>query len=187
MKIRELETLDVLESLDLVPEPVATVTPAQMKEFLSWATANTTWVNSGTIPPEIVAGNTVNAVTHPEPTNTQIAEVLEAAADLFESEKLGWIQGVETKVDSFGLRVTAACAIGAISQARVNGIRIRWANEALYRAALLAVTNYLNERPGRLAGEMSIPGWNDMPGRTVGEVIDLFKTVAKDLRNNNEQ
>lgn len=104
------------------------------------------------------------------PTNAEVAEVLEKAADLLESEQVAWIQGVESRADAEG-NVVSACVIGLlnlVTQAELN------IYNHLYRAALDAVTRYLGT---------SVVAWNDLLGRTREEVIEMFKTVAKDLRN----
>jgi len=113
---------------------------------------------------------------------TEPADVLEAAADLLESK--GWQQGAFDNAvnpdDS-----TAFCALGAIravtgySLAKRNYIRD--GDYALYRERY-RYTLQASVALGAKVG-LDVPAWNDRPGRTAEEVIDVMKHVAKDLRN----
>jgi hypothetical protein len=119
---------------------------------------------------------------------TDPADILEAAADLLETK--GWIQGGEYKADGpcgRGKRV-AYCAIGAIRE--VVGFYDFAENHGGYEVGWGASTVALVRANG-VAGLLCMGGhgftsvirFNDAPGRTADEVIDLMKHTAKDLRN----
>lgn len=129
---------------------------------------------------------------------TQIADDLEAAAELLEAEKVRWCQG---KLGGyvFGAnnkpQLVSVCAVGAIAVV-TRGLE-RFLQEldndggdiyflkldtVRFHAARNAISTHLEKQ--RLAeGDNAAEDWNDVPGRTRASVVDLFKTVAKDLRN----
>ena len=91
------------------------------------------------------------------------ALALEATADAFETGKMTWAQ------KSFSEGTNACIMVGLDRISTVPNFRFE-ANEAIYR--VLGVN-----------GSCAVFKWNDEPGRTVGEVIDVLKQAAKDLRN----
>jgi hypothetical protein len=111
----------------------------------------------------------------PPPTKADIAEALEKAADLIESETLTWVQGTEFVYGPDGEAI-GACAIGLIARTCDITIGMIRHTTSLYGAVIAAVQN-------RLGMALALPTWNDQPGRTRIEVIELFKSIAKDLRN----
>lgn len=125
-----------------------------------------------------------------EYSNVEIAEVLERAADAWESERLGWCQNKSFEYEIVGAVVStydheivpvkktiAACSLGGIGLVtKDSDLRIAVTD------ALGAATGF-PELPWDLGG--AVVDWNDHPDRTKQEVIDKFKEVAKDLRNAN--
>jgi hypothetical protein len=110
---------------------------------------------------------------------TDPAEILEAAADVLETK--GWGQGCEFKMEN-GER-TAFCAIGAIREV----IGFYNIEQTLFFTTMVLAHEAMDVS-NRVAGLMdtdqgSVVSFNDKPGRTADEVIDLFKLTAKDLRN----
>lgn len=103
----------------------------------------------------------------------QAAEILERAADGFESGRYGWVQCVARYRNMNG-QVTAYCSVGALNHEAGlyedhNLPRLPY---ALADLALQRATDY-----------DYTPGWNDHPLRTKDEVIDKMKEAAKELRN----
>jgi len=133
--------------------------------------------------------------------DTQIADDLEAAAELLETEKIQWCQGslstLEFDADNKP-QLTSVCAVGALGVV-IAGLDymvstfIRGVQEHLYRigperdrlnAARDAVSDYLIVQHQVFnIGDAVTENWNDAPGRTREHVVDLFKNTAKDLRN----
>lgn len=131
--------------------------------------------------------------------NTEIATVLEAAADLYEAEKIEWCQGqwLERQIDDDGKKVFTMCAEGALMRAagfnwnevdQLSGDMITEYTpqvprtqraKALFEGAQEALVKVIEEGHD----QVNVIGFNDTHGRTKDEVIDLFKTTAKDLRN----
>jgi hypothetical protein len=110
---------------------------------------------------------------------TDPAEILEAAADVLETK--GWGQGCEFKMEN-GER-TAFCAIGAIREV----IGFYNIEQGVFFTTMVLAHEAMDVS-NRVAGLMdtdqgSVIRFNDEPGRTADEVIDLFKLTAKDLRN----
>lgn len=91
------------------------------------------------------------------------ADILEQAADVIDT--YGWKQlDIGSISDGF-------CAIGALRQAAwVDG---KPANRAAYARAMSSLQ----------AKVFTVAGFNDTPKRTQGEVTDLLRSTAKDLRN----
>jgi hypothetical protein len=102
-----------------------------------------------------------------EVTNVEVAEVLEAAADLYESGALRWRQGAYGSGQD-------RCFIGALDVAAVKvGGNVKVDGMVHPRVDTVIIS-----RIGT-----NIPDWNDHPERTLDQVIELLKTTAKDLRN----
>lgn len=101
-------------------------------------------------------------------TKQEIADLLEQAADLLETE--GWCQMTLRNPEG------ARCAVGALHKISGNTRLKRAAQEWLaMRLNIFALANMY------VGAQLVL--WNDSPGRTIDEVIDLFKETAKDLRN----
>jgi hypothetical protein len=125
---------------------------------------------------------------------TDPADILEAAADLLETN--GWIQGEFEFNGKF-------CAVGAIRQVsglyqsavalqelgRTNMYNRDSTDYDICTSTSSAAESALSDSLGSQAvdgGLVYVPSWNDEPGRTADEVIDLMKHTAKDLRNRKE-
>lgn len=110
--------------------------------------------------------------------NTTMANVLEKAADLLESGEMGWCQHFPYKYREVNgvldvSKPAAACSAGLLALASGP-----LGNHAEKEAALTAADDASVKRHN-----MGLVRWNDNPHRTKEEVIDFFKQVAKDLRN----
>jgi len=137
-------------------------------------------------------------------TNDRIAEALEKAADLYESEKVDWCQGnyVENAYDPEPVRLSV-CASQALRMAcgeelvwRETDMGHFWGptrvsmNFQLFNAATLSL-GLVDQNLGPSNGEGHLITWNDQSNgmyvaeerRTKQDVIDLFKNRAKELRN----
>ena len=141
-------------------------------------------------------------------TTDQVATVLETAADLYESEQIGWCSGKWVR----GTSRISACAEGAILLAAgCTATQINRKLDALFKdvplagLALKALRSAINQ--GGLSS-CSVHEWNDtiignrMPTRVIvreglevetltepniplakSQVIEALKQAAKDLRN----
>lgn len=115
---------------------------------------------------------------------TEVADILDAAADLLQSK--GWQKGAFSNATD-PREATAFCALGAIravtgySMAAHEYVESSGGDYAFYREKYM----YAMQASVALAAKVgdNVPGWNDRPGRTAEEVIDVMKHVAKDLRN----
>lgn len=86
--------------------------------------------------------------------NVQVAADLLAAAELLERD--GWCQG------HFRNERGQHCIRGALIYVTGSGVRLTDADEALYA----------------FAGGYRGARWNDMPGRTQSEVVELLRSAA---------
>jgi hypothetical protein len=105
-----------------------------------------------------------------------VADLLEQVGSAFESGELEWGQGaarIWRGRDPMGKVQWAFCIIGGLNQ--MNYV---YDHCVSVWNAVTAVSKHLE-----LADQQSVPGWNDMPGRTVAEVVDALKGTAKDIRN----
>ncbi len=107
-----------------------------------------------------------------EVTVTEVADVLDEAASLYESGTYGWVQGKYSYDPRLG-EAPSRCMLGILDVAaiKVGG------QMAVYSMAHNMIRDTLMAEIG------SIPEWNDTPGRTLDEVIEILKSVSKDLRN----
>lgn len=124
----------------------------------------------------------------------QAAADLEAAADLLESETIGWCQ--DTYLEQH-IQSLSACAIGAIGVAVLGKPRlVKEGAGAYFIAALcasvrvksaqaLAEAQLLQQFPQSwwVAQVEPLAEWNDSWKRTREEVVDLFKSTAKEIRD----
>jgi hypothetical protein len=112
--------------------------------------------------------------TLPDPSDVT-ADLIEAAADAIESS--GWAQDVYIKNNSY-------CVLGALGYASAQ--RARTVEEDHrdrsfnFAVAQTAVGRHLN--PDQSSFE-AVTHFNDALNRTSGEVVDMLKSVAKDIRN----
>lgn len=135
--------------------------------------------------------------------NDQAATILEQAADLLETEKIGWCQNTYSNNEPCKLNksgygswnkvcpehkvkglhytdtVISACAVGALMVVAGVPMASYFEEEgqelrSMVRTIELSESNDLT---------YEIEGWNDDEGRTKEEVIDLFKNSAKAFRN----
>jgi hypothetical protein len=146
-------------------------------------------------------------MTMPIVDESQYPEVLEKAADILESETVGWCKGIyyEGRPDSPPI---SACAFGAIRLAIVNvryGPDVQWVTRDLDHPPTwlmdveFDVGSKLREY---MAREIPLPvkcefgtiyEWdgihelNDLEDTTKEQVIEVMKATAKELRNNANQ
>lgn len=129
----------------------------------------------------------------------KVAEVLEAAADLYESEQYEWCQGAYFRGDfDIGISMCASQALRTACGERLYAVSehtraVRADTQHLDRPLLQAAFEELDLAPYGEELDRSAEGfliaWNDdgwaSPDsrRTKQEVIDLFKDKAKELRN----
>lgn len=119
--------------------------------------------------------------------NQEAAEILETAADLYESGALEWIAGREDSVDQISGQ-KFACAFGAAKTARnINAHRLiafHRAGEVVYKKLPPEVKKPLPAH--YVANWNEVIYWNDqtLPGQAA--VVEVFKLAAKDLRNGEE-
>jgi hypothetical protein len=120
------------------------------------------------------------------------AELLEAAADLFESGEREWCQGkLLMPTNARFENATAVCSIGAlrtVSQRRVQMVEGYLLGGYLGEQPLAAADIYHAEQlaycsMNQHTGRASLAHWNDHAVKDVGEVVEAFKLTAKDLRN----
>jgi len=109
--------------------------------------------------------------------NKAAAEALEKAADAFESGELQWIQG------SMGWHHDGtACARGGLYHATMGNQRgARGFDTFLAGRSVVTVAERAMGFDDFFGA--TLPVWNDVPERTVAEVIDRMKEGAKRLRN----
>ena len=120
-------------------------------------------------------------------SDLEVADALDRAADLYESEQYDWCQG---KYEDFQPSIISICASTALGLA--VGLP-RWCVNKVERAASRASPleepyyrvreTVLRHIENQYFGPSALPIWNDEKGRTKQEVIDLFKDTAKELRN----
>lgn len=122
----------------------------------------------------------------PDPTNEQIADTLDGAADNI--EKFGWVQG------SYGDRVGGYCALGGI----IAALNYKpFTNELEESGSNLfpATRDFLGDVLRRGEWEITLPGpgqawpgtdpvpvWNDYRYRTKQQVLDTLRYAAKEAR-----
>lgn len=123
--------------------------------------------------------------------NEQAAELLEAAADGFESGEYQWIQGTYSRAvkvnDAYEL---GYCSIGLLQYLGIRlGQGIGQGIGQGYPRATIALGEHVLAISGvdHPAPQLFVPAWNDRAGRTKDEVIDAFKHAAKNLRNQETQ
>lgn len=122
--------------------------------------------------------------------NEQAAELLEAAADGFESGEYQWIQGTYSRAvkvnDAYEL---GYCSIGLLQYLGIfrGGLLRGSLRPGVYEKATGALGKHVTDFTSHPVPALAIPGWNDKPERTKGEVIDAFKHAAKNLRNRETQ
>ena len=103
------------------------------------------------------------------------ADILEEVADLYESGEIGWTQHAFRRTRL--AHPNSYCLIGSMRHRLLDNQCLSYGLE--YEYALNCLRDYIRENGHGL----SVDDWNDMFGRTLGEVVDLLKHVAKDLRN----
>lgn len=104
-------------------------------------------------------------------------QILDDAADLFDTGQLRWIQGGES--DGVG----GACMAHAMCIA--SGYEYGTANDYLCNTFI----SFMNARQyaGIHLEELSVARWNDTPGRTIAEVIDKLRDLAKQYREETQR
>ncbi|HJR88969.1 MAG TPA: hypothetical protein VJ782_02285 [Aeromicrobium sp.] len=102
------------------------------------------------------------------------SEILNKAADLIEEQE-GWTSGSgwPGEAEYGGSETGGLCLEGGIMAALGIKFGQRWDDTFKTCPAVHAVNAYL-ERP---AGH-ALYGWNDMPGRTADEVVEVLRAAA---------
>ena len=122
--------------------------------------------------------------------SNKIADVLDEAADLYESERYDWCQGQAISYDGLSI-----CASQALAMA--CGMKIRTRNRCpvdgcTHHVTVYNIQNFFDEdlyHQVRLTTDAALNSslimFNDARGvgRTKQDIIDLFKNTAKELRN----
>ena len=112
----------------------------------------------------------------------RVADILEEAASILDAHGLA---------KEFYQDAGSYCTVGAIART-VDGTENRLTmdrhgrllNDPVYKDTLAAVADHIGGRTDSpLMNLDCITNWNDAPERTLGEVTDLLRSVAKDLRN----
>lgn len=117
-------------------------------------------------------------------SSLQVAEVLEKAAELYESEQYEWCQRTLAQYDkeSPSRELVSLCASGALAIASGYWDGRETTNTDLtpvYQDAYNALKWAVLEK----ADGFTVEGWNDRANRTKQEVIDTMKETAKGIRN----
>jgi hypothetical protein len=139
--------------------------------------------------------------SHSRPTEEQYPDILERAADILESEQVEWCQGRYFNISDDPTKAPiSACALGAV---RIAGIQVMGATGVSMAGLTTHAPDWLGEVESEIDAILEVylntklpgqqpedfPDWggvatyNDVPERTKAEVIEVFKQVAKDLRN----
>lgn len=102
------------------------------------------------------------------------ADLLEKAIEILETEE--WVKGSYAYIDKTNKK-HHHCAVGAIECAmmRLTG----HITDSSYNYAVREVRRVLSEK----AYIWSVEKWNDYVAKNKEDVIDLFTSVVKDLRN----
>ncbi len=142
-------------------------------EVMAWMNATVILKNNVTAPGYWVPGDPA-----PDPlTPQEMADILDKAADLLEAD--GWGQHAFQKPDG------SMCSVGAIRKAVSGNSEIIFYRISSEDQICTELEKHLDRSPTRreVAPTDAVMRWNDHPGRTMFEVIDLFRATAKDLRN----
>lgn len=98
------------------------------------------------------------------------SELLRKAAD--EIRRRGWYQGdYGSDLSDEGAFTCAVCALGAVNAAAHNGDP--WSGMIFSHTQRAGAVFALEAVVGT-----TVPFWNDSPGRTVEEVLDVFERAA---------
>lgn len=179
-----------------VEEPKFLTSPqvlAQYKEYLAEKATQQQWHQSlYTYPPSVAVYDDgddkalpvlVHGVDLGEYATRTSAELPELTSQMFEDaiEHInvhGWAQGAN--LDTNG----QVCLQGAFAKWQLRKNDVMATCDTLLMAILVARTVEILDLMGVDAGQfISIPFWNDFPGRTKDEVIDALTTAAKKLRD----
>lgn len=155
--------------------PVARIAPAK-KAFLNWyrVTYNPPGPDSEILlwlkltdenPPLYIAG-LLSEFASVIDEIVAVANTLSLAASIL--EKYGWIQGKSANPDR------GFCLVGAIDHALRSTYKIQTDADALWGASLSVLRDKLQTS--------LLVEWNDTPGRTGAEVIQLLKETAAGVR-----
>ena len=107
-----------------------------------------------------------------EVTVTEVADVLDEAAGLYESGTYGWVQGRYVYAP-LG-KTPSRCMLGIIEVAAMRLNRLQTGSDP----------QMCFEARKALGVEIGhIPTWNDHHERTLDDVIEILRGTAKDLRN----
>jgi len=114
---------------------------------------------------------------------SDIADTLEKAADVLET--IGWVQGSSTAYgygpDGNIDHIVGYCASGALH--RVSGLEYESAMSAMACEIVGCHGDHCHLLWPIGFRSATVVEWNDEPGRTKYEVIDMMRRTAKNLRN----
>jgi len=118
---------------------------------------------------------------------SQYPDILERAADILESEKVPWCKGSYFNDGQLDAEtIMSACALGALRLAMMEESQWNFGNLVLppewMTDAEMEIDQEICYHADVELGE-SIAEFNDEPGTTRDQVVEIFKQVAKDLRN----
>lgn len=129
----------------------------------------------------------------PKLSDEQVADILEKAADLYQSEQVEWCANDWIRISAE--EKVSVCAGGALALAA--GVNMELFHKAYgdqYSNGSLLANDPRNREfmqvLNRTAGYLGrpVPSWNDDPRdrNSKQNVIDRFRMIAKDIRNNIE-
>jgi len=122
-----------------------------------------------------------------EQMNTELtpADVLERAADGFESGRYGWIQGISHRRMRDG--TDRYCSTGALHyEAGLRELEQYQEPERSLRIRVYRDADRALEKTIEFDGHGGVAGWNDHKAENLAEVIEKMKEAAKNLRNKEE-
>jgi hypothetical protein len=123
---------------------------------------------------------------------SQYPDILERAADILESEKVPWCKGSYFNDGQLDAEtIMSACALGALRLAMME--ESHWNLEDMRRAPRwltdteIKIDAIICTHVGVELDIDSVATFNDWPGTTRDEVVELLKQVAKGLRNDADE
>lgn len=119
-------------------------------------------------------------------SDAQVADLIEKAADAWESGAIGWCRGrfADRRVPETATRVCSWGGLMRAAHGQADATVRDWLearHEPVVLRALSAIEDHLSAS-GRDHGG-SLATWNDFLAKDEQHVIEVFKETAKDLRN----
>lgn len=112
------------------------------------------------------------------------AEILEAAADGWESGQYEWVRGAfQMPVERDGCTVMGFCSVGVLMYHYGNREGTQEATRALGKSIIDEIPTHVREDDPLSGAYAFVPFWNDQVATDKADVVDRFKRAAKDLRN----